>query len=184
MWLFMRIKGYIRLSCVIIYRFLLEKGDERGIVNHISKELRQIKTSQYSFTLLHSPAVCINHSLIFPACLQGLSAQAPEPSLWHPSDLSLFHVNAHSQLQHFRPAFRLRVVSDVQNGAEIYCEWWKSSTNLWGQWLKWAAYGSSRGVKWKKSVSEMKSMSEVVLMEKLKETSAALYLLRARRQRI
>lgn len=66
------------------------------IVNHISKELSKIKTPQHSFALLCSPAVSINHSLIFPACLEGLSAQALEPSLWHSSDLFLFHVNAHS----------------------------------------------------------------------------------------
>lgn len=87
-----------RRLAVLCYNLwvLRGKGDEQRIVNHISKEVSEIKTPQHPFFLLYSPAVSINHSLIFPACLQGLCVQALEPSLWHPSDLSLFHVNAHS----------------------------------------------------------------------------------------
>lgn len=84
--LFMRIRQDSWQISIIIYKFLEEK-DKQEMVNHISSGLSEMKTLRHSAALLCSPAVCINHSLIFPACLQGLSVEAPESSLQSSSDL-------------------------------------------------------------------------------------------------
>lgn len=113
-------ENYWRYLAVLCYNRQVLRGerDQQRIVNHISKEPSKIKTPQHSFALLRSPAVGINHALIFPACHQGLSAQALEPSLWHPSDLSL-SCECTLQLKHFRIALRFGVIFKVQNSAEI-----------------------------------------------------------------
>lgn len=82
--------GYGGHLAALIYRFLAE--DFKAYFKGTKKD------KNCGIPLLSSspPAASINHVLIFPACLQGVSTWAREPSLWHPSDLPPFHVNVHS----------------------------------------------------------------------------------------
>lgn len=97
LWLLAGVMGESWQSCVIIYRFLEERGGGSAEdCKPYFKGTKQDKNSSIPLLSSSPPAASINHVLIFPACLKGLSAWAPEPSLWHPSDLPLFHVSARS----------------------------------------------------------------------------------------
>lgn len=134
----MRMREDTLQSCVIICSFLEERGDERRIVNHISKELRKIKTSQRFFCAPLFPSCVYQSFSNIPSMSSGSLCSGPRAQLMAFFRSFSLSCERALQLQHFRPALRFRgcVCGVQEQGWGFSSAWWKCCTNLRGQWPK------------------------------------------------